>query len=234
MDFEKLKEQLEKEAFQEYEEHIDKTEIDRPDDSDLFKDNEETAKICQQVIEHDEQVKKVLEAQKSNAYTVKEEPSKKYRSNKAHKVEVVEAEPVKSGWGSGFYGSSRSSSSSGSSSNSYSYGGYSGYNKTTPKTKEEIEREEYEKLKNEIDEVFKIAVEDAFDTSSVENKNIFELEQAEQRKRRIRTRQAENNGEYTEEQKKLKKKLRKMVYFVRAYSAIKVTLKAALGKELKN
>lgn len=234
MDFEKLKEQLEKEAFREYEEHIDKTEIDRPDDSDLFKDNEETAKICQQVIEHDEQVKKVLEAQKSNAYTVKEEPSKKYRNNKTHKAEVVEAEPVKSGWGSGFYGSSRSSSSSGSSSNSYSYGGYSGYNKTTPKTKEEIEREEYEKLKNEIDEVFKIAVEDAFDTSGVENKNIFELEQAEQRKRRIRTQQAENNGEYTEEQKKLKKKLRKMVYFVRAYSAIKVTLKAALGKELKN
>ena len=102
------------------------------------------------------------------------------------------------------------------------------------KTKEDIEREEREKLKSEIDEVFKIAIEDAFDTSGVDNKNIFELEQAEQRKRRIRTQQAENNGKYTQEQKNLKKKLRKMVYFVRAYSAVKVTLKAALGKELRN
>ena len=72
MDFSKLKEQLEKEAFQEYEEHIDKTQVNRPDDSDLFKDNAETAKICQQVIEHDEQVKRVLEAQKANAYAAKE------------------------------------------------------------------------------------------------------------------------------------------------------------------
>lgn len=227
MDFSKLKEQLEKEAFQEYEEHIDKTQVNRPDDSDLFKDNAETAKICQQVIEHDEQVKRVLEAQKANAYAAKE--NHKPHNKKSDKVEVVEAKPVNSGWGSGFYGSSSSKSSN---SNGYSYGSY-GYN-TTSKTKEDIEREEREKLKSEIDEVFKIAIEDAFDTSGVDNKNIFELEQAEQRKRRIRTQQAENNGKYTQEQKNLKKKLRKMVYFVRAYSAVKVTLKAALGKELRN
>ena len=226
VDLEELKKQLEKEAFQDYEEHIDKAEVDRPDDRDLFKDNAETAEICQKVIEHDEQVKKVLAAQKENAYTVKETPSKTRTQTK-----VVEAEPVQSGWGSGFYGSSSSSSSSSSyGSSSYSSGYGYGYGKTQQKTREEVEREEHEKIKKEIDEVFRVAIEDAFDTSGVENKNIFELEQAELKKRRIRTQQAKNNGAYTPEQQKLKKKLKKMVYVVRAYSIIKVALKRSASQ----
>ena len=73
--------------------------------------------------------------------------------------------------------------------------------------------------------MFKVALEDAFDTSGIDNKNIFELEQTEARKRRIRTEQAKNNGAYTAEQKQMKKKLKKMVYFLRAYSIVKVALK---------
>lgn len=219
VDLEELSKVLEKEAFETYEETIDKTQIERPDDNDLFKDNAETQKICQQVIDHDEQIRKVLEAQRENAYTVREEERP---SSRRDRVETVKAEPVRSGWGSGFYGSS-SSSTSGSSDRSYGYS--SSYGRSTAKTKEELEKEKQEKFKQEIDEVFKTAVEDAFDTSGVDNKNIFELEEAEQRKRRIRTQQAKNNGAYTPEQKQLKKKLKKMIYALRAYSAVKVALR---------
>lgn len=219
VDLEELSKVLEKEAFETYEETIDKTQIERPADNDLFKDNAETQKICQQVIDHDEQVRKVLEAQRENAYTVREEERP---SSRRDRVETVKAEPVRSGWGSGFYGSS---SSSASSSSDRSYGYNSSYGRSTAKTKEELEKENQEKLKKEIDEVFKTAIEDAFDTSGVDNKNIFELEEAEQRKRKIRTQQYKNNGEYTKEQKNLKKKLKKFVYALRAYSVIKVALK---------
>ena len=219
VDLEELSKVLEKEAFETYEETIDKTQIERPADNDLFKDNAETQKICQQVIDHDEQIRKVLEAQRENAYTVREEEQP---SSRRDRVETVKAEPVRSGWGSGFYGSS-SSSASGSSDRSYGYN--SSYGRSTAKTKEELEKEKQEKFKQEIDEVFKTAVEDAFDTSGVDNKNIFELEEAEQRKRRIRTQQAKNNGAYTPEQKQLKKKLKKMIYALRAYSAVKVALR---------
>lgn len=223
IDLESLKATLEKEAFEQYEDTIDKTVVERPDDNDLFKDNAETQKICKQVIDHDEQIKKVLEAQKNNAYTVKTEP-KEYARRRFSKEPVVEAEVKTSttGWGSGFYSSS-SSSSQASSSSPYSYSYGSSFKKE--KTREEIEREKQEQLKKEIDEVFKVALEDAFDTSGVDNKNIFELEQTEARKRRIRTEQAKNNGVYTAEQKQLKKKLKKMVYFLRAYSIVKVALK---------
>lgn len=217
VDLGELSKVLEKEAFETYEETIDKTQIERPDDNDLFKDNAETQKICQQVIEHEEQIQKVLEAQRENAYAVKEEDRQPHRPYR-EKVSTVEAEPVKSSWGSGYYNSSSSSSS-------YGYGGYGSSYKSTAKTKEELEKEKQEQFKQEIDEVFKTAVEDAFDTSGVDNKNIFELEEAEQRKRRIRTQQAKNNGAYTVEQKQLKKKLKKMIYALRAYSAVKVALR---------
>ena len=213
--------QFEQMAFQDYEEKIDNTNIERPPEEELFSDNKATAAIVTKVIEHDAETERILAAQKENVYAAK---SSQTSSKKTFGSEVKTAE-VKSdsSWGS-----------NSSYKNGYSYGGYNtgygyGYGSASKQqTEEEKKRKEYEELQAEINKIFKEACEEAFDTDNSDIKNIFEIEEETSYKRAIHEAQAKNGGAYTKEQKKMKRKLNLMVFGLRMYSIAVVSLKNAI------
>ena len=205
--------QFEQMAFQEYEEKLDNTQIEKPSDEELFSDNKATAAMATKVIEHDEETKRVLEAQKNNAYTVKTSSAK----DKKSEPEVKTAEVKGSSWGSSGYG------------NGYSYGtGYGYYSSSKPATEEEKAKKAREEMQAEINKLFKECCEDAFSADASDIKNIFEIEESATHKRAVREAQAMNGGEYTKEQKKMKRKLNLMVFGLRVYSVMVVSLKNAI------
>lgn len=210
--------QFEQVAFQEYEEKLDNTQIDKPSDEELFSDNKVTAAMVTQKLEHDAETERILAAQKENVYAAK--PTS---SSKKSGPEVKTGEVKNSSWNN-TYGS-------GYSYNNNSYGSGYSYNRsysTTKQTEEEKARKEREEMQAEINKIFKEACEDAFNTDTSDIKNIFEMEEEASRKRAVREAQAANGGEYIKEQRKMKRKLNLMVFGLRVYSVAIVSLKNAV------
>ena len=209
MDLSAIKAQLEEAANDDYRKTLSEVTVERPSDADLFKENESTAAVVEEVIRYDAEAEKARAAYASGTYHAESGSgyARKRRSD-AVEAKVVEPKPATS-WG--FYGSRSTTTSTTVTETALE--------KERRKAEEQVERMFNETLEDTLQEL-----EDEFD--------VFSMHAQVAQNQAVKESFGNNRTAYKKQQQSLKRQ----AIFYRSLlkickSALKISKKATIYKE---
>ena len=210
MDLSAIKAQLEAAANEDYQKTLASVEVERPSDQDLFKENQSTAAVVEEVIRYDAEAEKIRAAYASDSYHAASTSSApKTKKSKVIEAEVVPPSSTIGGWGS-YYGTSKST--------------------TTTVVESQLEKER-RRIDEEIDELFEDAVESVL--KEEDNFDIFSMHEQAAKQQRIQSSFGGDRSAYQKYQRKAKRQAKLCGVVLKVCkSALKAARKSVLEREV--
>lgn len=213
MDLSAIKAQLEEAANEDYRKTLADAQVERPSDADLFKENESTAAVVEEVIRYDAEAEKARQAYASGTYHASSSTGatgyqRRSRRSDAVEAEVVEQKPT-SGWG--FYGSRTTTS-------------------TTTHTETQLEKEK-RKAAEQVEQMFNDTLDETLQSIDDEF-DVFSMHAQATKNRSTKASYSDNPAAYKKHQQKLKQQASFYRILLKVCkTALKTGKKATIYKE---